>query len=513
MQIQIRFIAALTSIFLCIAATPGLAAPGDLELLGSDFNLMSVDAVAEQPDGRTIFAGAFDSVRGVRMRNVARLNFDGTLDEDFAPDILGWVHSLAVQPDGKILIAGSFNGFMRNDAGVAIDRLHGVVRVNADGTMDKEFDLNPDDSVFSVLTQADGKILLGGSFTSLRPRRMGPTCSRVGIARVNANGSLDEGFDPKIKGTVFTMAVQDDGKILLGGGDLEVVQPNEGKPATRRSVVRLHSDGRLDEGFNFKAKEIGSAECIAVLADGKIVMAGYFETLHPDERQGATKGRFITKSHNIVRLHRDGTLDTNFDPKLVFESETGTVPFFCTISSQADGKMLIGGFFTAVLGIGAAEATMGQGIVRLNPDGSLDASFNAKSSKYIRGVTLQRTGKALLGIGWDFPRTESRKGFAVLENDAATQVLSVPDATQIIWTRGGAAPEFSRVTFEVSTDEGKTWGNPIPAARIATTSNWKVVGLTLPPTGHLRARGVTTGGIWNASSGLIEQVSTFSLGR
>ena len=131
-------------------------------------------------------------------------------------------------------------------------------------------------------------------------------------------------------------------------------------------------------------------------------------------------------------------------------------------------------------------------------------------------MAVQADGRVLLG--GDFNNLQpngvgtatARNLFARLLNDPATQTLSAPDATQALWTRGGSAPELSRVTFELSTDAGATWGTPVAGTRIGTTPHWQRTGLSLPATGQLRARGATTGGGYNGSSGLIEQIASFS---
>ncbi len=114
------------------------------------------------------------------------------------------VYSVAVQADGKILLAGQFTSV----GGTARNY---IARLNADGSLDPGFNPNANDIVYSLAVQADGKILLGGMFTTV-----GGT-ARNYIARLNADGSLDSGFNPNASGTVYSVAVQADGKILLGG--------------------------------------------------------------------------------------------------------------------------------------------------------------------------------------------------------------------------------------------------------------------------------------------------------
>jgi uncharacterized delta-60 repeat protein len=139
----------------------------------------------------------------------ARAAVDGSLDTSFDAGITGnFVTVTSIQADGKTIIAGGFTsvlGTARNN----------IARINADGTLDTDFDPNANASIFCVAVQPDGKILLGGNFTTLQPHGAASFTSRQRIARVNANGSLDTGFDPKANGNVYGMALQPDEKILI----------------------------------------------------------------------------------------------------------------------------------------------------------------------------------------------------------------------------------------------------------------------------------------------------------
>jgi len=68
--------------------------------------------VTLQPNGKILIGGAFLSINGTAITNVARLNQDGTLDLTFNPGSVarfGGVNAIAVQNDGKILLGGSFS--------------------------------------------------------------------------------------------------------------------------------------------------------------------------------------------------------------------------------------------------------------------------------------------------------------------------------------------------------------------------------------------------------------------
>jgi hypothetical protein len=155
---------------------------------------------------------------------------------------------------------------------------------------------------------------------------------------------------------------------------------------------------------------------------------------------------------------------------------------------QADGQVLFGGSFNTV------DGTPRDGIARVNANGTLDPVFSGSAGSPVN-VAVRADGKVLLNG-------------RLLGNGPATQSLTAPAADQVLWSRGGTAPELSRVTFELSTDEGATWSALGAGGRVGSTANWQFTGLSLPPSGRLRARGVTGNG---GSSGLVEAVADFGV--
>ncbi len=105
--------------------------------------------------------------------------------------------------------------------------------------------------------------------------RSAPRCGLVagrGVAAVRGQSALD-GFDPNADGNIRTVVVQPDGKILIGG-DFTMLSPNGGTPVMRNRIARLNPDGTLDTAFNPNAG--GPVTSIALQADGKILVGGDF---------------------------------------------------------------------------------------------------------------------------------------------------------------------------------------------------------------------------------------------
>src|SRR5262245_44287787 len=130
----------------------------------------------------------------------------GSLDTTFQSPITGAVQVISVQPDQQILIGGNFTA---SGDGVRIN----LARFNPNGSLDQTFQTGAgaDGTIRALARQPDGKVIIGGEFTQFK----GVSCN--GIARVNADGSLDEGFVARAvpTGSIRAIAVQSDGRVLV----------------------------------------------------------------------------------------------------------------------------------------------------------------------------------------------------------------------------------------------------------------------------------------------------------
>lgn len=385
----------------------------------SAFNVSGIDAVVQaialQPDGKMIVGGSFTQIAGGTRQCIARLNANGTLDTTFDPGTgIGpqVIFDLALQTDGKVIMVGSFliyNGVVRG----------GIARANADGSL--ETGLNPTSSAAgqtnAIMPQSDGKILIGGTFSSVNG------AARMNIARLNADSTPDTSFNvgTGASGSVVSFAIQSDGKIIIGGNFT-----NYNGTAINR-IARLNTDGTLDTSFNPGTGGNGEVSSIALQTDGKILIGGAFTTyntvtvnriarlnmdgsldtsfatgtafngllrrvlIQPDGKIIATGGftsfNAVTGKNRIIRINSNGSEDTTF------VTGTGASSTVNAAVLQADGKIIIGGLFATFNGVTKNR------IARINADGSLDTTFNTGTgfNSDVNVITLLSGGKCLVG--------------------------------------------------------------------------------------------------------------------
>ena len=378
------------------------AQPGSLDLSfdpGSGLD-QSAFAMAIQADGKIVIGGDFSLVSGVPRIGIARLNSDGSADAKFNPgsgaDDL--VSAVAIQ-NNKVIIAGYFTTVDGTARG-------SIARLNSDGSLDTGF--NPgtgaDGPVLALAVQSDGKLVLGGQFTSLNG------IPRSNIARLNSDGSVDSSFDPGAGvvaenfSTVNTVALQPDGKVLIGGFFTNF----NGMP--RRHVARLGSNGSLDATFAPTVDVTGAGilagvNSVVVDSSGRILLGGDFTGVNGLART------------NIARINSNGSVDTSFDPG------TGADFAVNTLAVQANGKVVIGGFFTRVNG------TARNYVARLNSNGGVDGEFNPGSgaNDAVYFSAIQDDGKVLIGGLFTSFNGTPRDGIARLEGDTVVPSLRLFD--------------------------------------------------------------------------------------
>jgi uncharacterized delta-60 repeat protein len=186
----------------------------------------------------------------------------------------GQVLALAIQSDGKIIVGGQFTSFGSSSTKY-------LARLNSDGTLDSNFATNMglgfDDEVDTIAIQSNGKIIVGGAFTHFN----GTSSKR--IARLNTSGTLDTSFTDSTSGfdaPVYSITIQPDGKIIVGGAMTDYMGRGgvAGPDYAIDYLVRLNSDSTVDTTFltNFLGGVNLPVLSTAVLPDGSILVGGQF---------------------------------------------------------------------------------------------------------------------------------------------------------------------------------------------------------------------------------------------
>jgi uncharacterized delta-60 repeat protein len=310
--------------------------------IGSGFEggvSVNINAISIQSDGKILAGGRFTTFSGSSQNRLVRLDSNGSRDTSFniGTGFNNSISAMVIQSDGKVLAGGDFTTF----SGSSQNRL---VRLDSNGSIDTSFNIGTgfDSTVYSISIQSDGKILVGGSFTTFTGS------SQNYLIRLNSDGSKDTSFNigTGFNDFLFDTAIQSDGKILAGGGFTTFTG------SSQNYLIRLNSDGSRDTSFNIGTGFNNFVYATVIQSDGKILVGGTFTTF-----SGATQDR-------LIRLNSDGSKDTTFNIGSGFGSTV------TSIAIQSDGKILAGGFFTTFTGISQNY------LVRLNSDGSEDTTFD-----------------------------------------------------------------------------------------------------------------------------------------
>ena len=435
---------------LIAAMSTAVGADGDLDTSfnpgnGAGGDYPGVLTIAIQPDAKIVIGGSFTLYDNQPRSYIARVNADGSLDTSFDPGsgADNGVESIVVQADGKIVLVGDFNSYN------GVER-HSIARVNANGTLDSSYDpgvrYSASTRLRSAALQPDGKLLIGSG------AKFTPASDPLpAIERINPDGSLDSGFTASSavnNGVVYSIVLQPDGKIIVGGFF----------PLADRSVYRLNSDGSLDSTFvsPTHSSSGGQVFTMALQPDGKIIVAGQFNTYGG-----------LSRNH-IARLNADGSHDTTFAPGAGAELP-GYRGFIETLSLQADGRMVIGGHFTQYDGVPRSR------IARVNPDGSLDTSFDpgTGASDMVLATAIQPDGRIVIGGIFLFYNNVRRDCFARLGSPPATPT---PTPTATPTATATPTPSATPTPTPSATPAQTLLGNIATRLRVETGENVLIAG-------------------------------------
>lgn len=452
----------ITLLFVCLLSMYVSAQPGTIDFSFNTGPDSSTYVTLTQPDGKILIGGIFDNYDGVSRNGIARVNADGSLDTSFDPGtgITGTddeIFCMVLQPDGKIVVGGvftSYNGVPRGN----------IARINADGSLDTSFDLGgagANGEVITIARQSTGKLVIGGLFSQYNgvARR---------LVRLNTDGSVDNSFQVGTgpNSYVWTSSVLPDDKLYVGGGwsTFNGVSAN--------SIIRLNADGTRDNTFTNLRFSNNAVLSHALQPDGKIIICGYFTSY----------GLLPTPRNRIVRINNDGTLDDSFN----VGSGLDALPL--TLTRQPNGKTIVGGDFTTYNG------TTVNRIVRLNDDGSIDSSFQSGvgMDAILYHTSFQPDGKIILASDALTYNGDTTRPFLVKINGypdnaiamgslSANSPYCVEQAFSVNYTAQGYYAAGNVFTAQLS-DASGSFTTPTAIGSLASTSDTGSVPVIIPLT-------------------------------
>jgi uncharacterized delta-60 repeat protein len=317
----------------------------------------TVYAIEDSPAGLYI-GGDFTGVGGKFHQNLARLHFDGSVDDTFISTVEGQVRSVRGLDNGQVLIAGNFGA--ASGYGCA-----GLARLNQDDTVDTNFKLpivTQANGTVADLRTADvddsGNIVIGGDFSTVNGS------ARTAFALLRPDGSLDTSFNFTPPSALTNIRVNAGGSFGSGYG---MVGKATYGGFTRGFGCIVTSTGVLDTNFAIGQSPVANV----FLCDDEVLTAEGGKGGTGSSMYLVGKFTHISNGTNfsiprgcIARFNTaDWTLDTTWAP-------AGADSTIGAIRVHHNGKVLIGGAFTAY------NSTARSGVARLNADGSLDPSFD-----------------------------------------------------------------------------------------------------------------------------------------
>lgn len=393
--------------------------------------------ILEQSDGKIIISRMRRFDHGIRL---IRLNKDGTEDLTLENSIVNnTVLSLAKFSDDRLFIVSDQafvtdkNGVIDNSVNFPNDLRNGfladdntIVFSTADevGFTLKRFNATGQELEFKAprfySTAYVRKIMRESDSTFLFIGRVNPrqganySNKELLLGRITEKGIVDNDFSNDVDGNIRGMTIDSNGNIWIWG-DLYLIN---GEVVS--NIVKLNTDGSIDESFNVGAGFDGRVEEVRFQTDGKLIAVGLFEEYNE------------TPAGNIIRLNQDGSLDDSYQ---VGSGFNGARPR--GLELQGDGKAIVfDGNITEYDGIPAER------IVRLNVDGTLDNTFSIGSgfdNPFIANglqvsqnvLKILENGQILVGGEFDSFDDHQTRGLAKINPDGSVDPSFVANISQL----------------------------------------------------------------------------------
>lgn len=417
-----------------------------------------------QSTGKLIVGGYFTNFGTTTVNRIMRLTADGNLDTTFqsGTGANGTVRAVYVLPNDKILIGGDFTSYN----GTTINR---IARLNSNGTLDTSFQIGTGANwlVYSIAVNHNGKIYLGGDFTSVN----GVTKNR--IVGLNSNGSIDAAFNigTGYNGIVYDIKIQNDSKLMVGGA----FSTYNGSSYNR--VMRLDTIAAVDGTFNPGTGPNGDVNALAFEASGKIFIGGGFSSYNG------------TNKNKIVRVSSTGTLDSTFSASITHSggwtvSVTNLLPY--------NNRIIAGGGFDRIngatkVGIGVMDSTgavdtyiqTGVGIAA----GGANVSVLVRDTvnqRILFGGVMVRMDDLYLNFGFSGLFGVHDYGVKAIDSVRVDSSLCAGETTKVYFKKKKQFNPNNVFTAQLDYPSGTYTGSAIIGTKTSGGVGWDSISITIP---------------------------------
>jgi len=303
-------------------------------------------AITKYTSRRILIGGDFTTYNGVDSRCLTSIDFEGNIDNIFRVNTnidSGKVFAIGIGDEDKVIIGGQLTGYNSGTYTVG-----NIMRLNLDGSFDTTFSngyAGFNNNVYAIAVQKDGKILVGGVFTSYADASGTNTVNY--IARLNTDGTYDSTFTGSCSTTVRSIVIDEYNDTIIVGGDFT---------SPGNYIVRFNLDGSVNNTFSG-----GTDDAVVtlkldskrrILAGGKFAQ---FQTVECDK---------------LVRILPNNIIDLDFSTKDGFNN------IVFSVDVDTEDNVFVGGRFTTY-DLGATNSPK---LIKLKEsNGTVESTFNIGS--------------------------------------------------------------------------------------------------------------------------------------
>ncbi len=436
----------------------------------TDLSPGKIYALTTDSSGAVLIAGDFTSIGGTNRGMIAKLDASGKLMSSFGSGTgaNGPIRSMLVQTDGKILVGGEFtsiNGTARNR----------IARLNSDGSLDTTF--NPgsgaNGTVFAIATTSysyySSGIIIGGDFTSYNGTNRGR------VALLSTSGSLNTSYlnSAGANGTVYTVAASTSYSYFSGSGLYFGGAFTTFNGQTRKRIAKLDYNLNLDSSFYMSSGPNGPVYCISLIQNGfsgtSLLVGGEFT-----EFNGYIRGNLALLSSSYS-FSSASSLDLSFNVWTDGSVRTISGPSQYYSNTQ---NIYIGGDFQMVNGASrkriAKIITSSYGGYPTGLQGNVDATFNPDPGINARVSTVAYLSDSRMLVGGEFSAIQS-VATPPIARLVGTYGINIPTAP----TNISAQPASS--TQVILTFSGSSYASSYQIERSVNQSTWTQAGNSSSP--------------------------------